>query len=160
MRGQGSIEYFTIFAAMLVLFAALTVSNMVNPTSEAARTSRQVAQARSAADTIANAINGVYANSGNAVTTEAVSMDRRWKLQIGGTNDDWDLNVGINTPDGWKYVKENLRYSFKDQNFGELENSVSISSGTYAVIVEWSDSKEGIDDSQVENERIYLYISP
>lgn len=149
MRGQGAIEYFIIVAAMLVLFASLTVSQMVDPTSAAARTSSQVAQARSAADTIANAINGVYANSEGAVMTEFISLSRTWDLK---TNSD-NLQIGIEIDGEMKWAKSSLKHGFDDS----ISN---ISSGSYTVIVKWASDEAEEINLDPENNKIHISINP
>lgn len=160
MRGQSAVEYMFILAAVLAIFAAVTVPQMVNPAQEASRDVSRVSQARAAVDAIANAINGVYANSEGAVMTEVVSLDSGWELQI--DNDPPKLKLGVSTSGGTEWVEDNLRYGFHNLGLGGLDNSLSnISSGSYAVIVEWtSEGAEGIDDSALDNDKIYIYINP
>lgn len=149
MRGQGSIEYFTIVAALLVVFAGVTITQLVNPTSEAAREGEQLAQARAASDKIANAINGVYGSSEGAVMTESIYLSRSWDLE---TNSD-NLQIGIEIDGEMRWAKSNLKYGFDDS----ISN---ISSGSYTVIVEWTgDEDEGITLVS-ENNKIYVYINP
>lgn len=159
MRGQGAIEYFVIFSALLVVFAGVTISQMIDPGREASRDTLRVSQARSAVDTIANAIDGAYANSQGAVITEVVSLDATWDLRI--DNVESKLIIGVSTSDGVKLVEDNLRYSFPNLGLGGLDNKLSsISPGSYAVIVEWTgDAKEGID-SALADDKIYIYINP
>lgn len=159
MRGQSAVEYMFILGALLAVFAAVTVPQMVNPAQEASKDASWVSQARAAVDLIANAINGVYANSEGAVMTEVVSLDGDWELQI--DNDPPKLRLGIATYGGTEWVEENLRYGFYNLGLGGLDNSLSISSGSYVVIVEWtSEEAEGIDDSALDNDKIYIFINP
>lgn len=160
MRGQSAVEYMFIFGAVLAVFAAVTVPQMVNPAKEASKDAFWVSQARAAVDVIANAINGVYANSERAVMTEVVSLDGNWELQI--DNDSPKLRLGIATYSGTEWVEENLRYGFGNLGLGGLDNSLSnIPSGSYVVIVEWtSEEAEGIDDSALDNDKIYIFINP
>ncbi len=159
MRGQSAVEYMFILGAVLAVFAAVTVPQMVNPAKEASKDASWVSQARAAVDVIANAINGVYANSEGAVMTEVVSLDGDWELQIG--NDPPKLRLGIATYSGTEWVEENLRYGFYNLGLGGLDSSLSISPGSYAVIVEWtSEEAEGIDDSALDNDKIHIYINP
>lgn len=156
VRGQGSIEYLIIVAAMLFLFATITVPVMIDPTSRAASDGERVAQARVASYRIASVIHCVYANGEGSMTTETIKLDGRWELQI----ENHLLRVGTKTSDGWRYVEENLGYTFDHQKFGNLENSITASAGTYIVTAEWTKDTEGIEDNHIENNRICIYLNP
>ncbi|KXB00104.1 hypothetical protein AKJ42_01665 [candidate division MSBL1 archaeon SCGC-AAA261C02] len=149
MCGQGAIEYFTIVAALIVVFAGVTITQMVNPFSESAREEEQLAQAQVASDTIANAINGVYANSEGAVITEFVNVSKSWSLDLNSDN----LRVGVEIDGEMEWKESSLEYGF--------DNSIpNISSGNYTVIVEWpSDGTENINLDSA-NDKIYIYINP
>lgn len=160
MRGQGAIEYLTIFTAVLIVFAAVTIPRMVDPGRKAARDSLKVSQARSAADAITNAIDGVYANSQGAVITEEVYLDTAWDLQI--NNNPPRLRIGVWTSEGMENAWDNLRYGFPNLGLGELKDELSnIPRGSYSVIVVWTSyAKEGIDDSALNDNKIKIYINP
>ena len=160
MRGQGALEYFIIFSALLLVFSSVTLPQMINPANAASLDVLRVAQGRDAAGTIANAIDGVYANSEGAVITGTVHIDSRWSLKI--ESDPSTLTIGVGTSEGVENVIDNPRYEFGNLGLGGLENIVSnLPSGNYTVITEWtSDSKEGIDNSSIENRKIYIYINP
>lgn len=147
MRGQGSLEYFIILAAVFVVIGGVTVHQMVDPGTEVANDAEKLAHARSTCDTIANAINGVYANSEGAWTTEFIHFPFFWKLE----NQSDNLRVGVETDEGWKWLESGLKY--------ELNVSRrSFSSGSYKVIVGWpATENEGI---QVHGDNIYIYINP
>jgi len=156
MRGQTAIEYLLIFSAVLMIFAAVTFAQMINPTSEAARDTLYLSQARSAADAISGAINTVYANGQGAVRSVSVSMDCGWGVQLDNVEN--KLRVVVQISQGTKNVEDNLRY--KINNSHSLSN---ISSGTYTVIVEWPENEkilESIDSRAIGDKKIYIYIRP
>jgi len=159
MRGQSAVEYMFILAAILGVFAAITVPQMVNPARDASGDASQVAQARAAVDAIVNAIDTVYANSQGAVMAEVISLDRPWRLQI--TSDPPKLRLGVSTSDGTEWVEDNLRYGFPNLGLGGLDSSLGVPPGSYTVVVEWtSEEIEGIDGGALENNRIHIYINP
>jgi len=149
-----------ILSAVLGIFAAITVPQMVNPAQKASKDTFLVSQAREAVNAIADAINGVYANSEGAVVTEVVSLDSGWKLRI--DNDPPKLGVGISTSSGTEWVEENLRYGFYNLGLGGLDNYIpNIPSGSYIVVVGWiSGGGEGIDGSALDDGKIYIRIDP
>jgi len=147
MRGQSAVEYLLIFSAVLVIFAAVTLGQMINPAQEAARNALYLSQARSAADAIAGAINSVYANGPGAVKSMSFSTDRIWGLQL--TDNYLKISLKLENLSSVN-VDDNIRYGFS----GALQN---IPSGTYTVIVEWSDSQE---DLVRDGAKIYIYIKP
>lgn len=150
MRGQGSVEYFTILTAILVVFAAVTITQMVDLSSGAARETEQLAQARGASDKIANAINGVYAqDSKSAVLTEFVYLSRPWSLKLNPEN----LRIGIEIDGELKWVGSSLKYGFNNQ-------ISDIPSGGYTVIVEWSNDETETVNLNSEDQKIYIYINP
>ena len=156
MRGQTAVEYLLIFSAVLMIFATVTFAQMINPASEAARDALYLSQARSAADAIAGAIDTVYANGQGAVKSVSISMDCSWRLQLDNAGN--KLRIVVQISQGSKNVEDNLRY--KIDNFHSLSN---ISSGTYTVIVEWSENRkilENIDGRAIGDKKIYIYIRP
>ena len=156
MRGQSAVEYLLVFSAVLVLFASVTMAQMITPAGEAARDALYLAQARTGVDAIAGAISTVYANAPGAVKSVSLQMDRSWTLQLDNIRN--KLRVIIETSGGEKRVEANLRY--------QIDNYHSISgipSGTYTVIVEWSENKsilEGIDTRALTDKKIFIYIRP
>jgi len=156
VRGQSAIEYLLVFSTMLVLFATVTLGQMINPGQEAARDALYLSQARSAVDAISGAIDTVYANGPGAVKSVSFQIDRSWSLQLDNVEN--KLRIQIQTSQGNENVEENLWYEI--DNYHSLLN---ISSGTYTVIVEWSEDSgilENIDSSALTNKKIYIYIRP
>jgi hypothetical protein len=83
-------------------------------------------------------------------------MDCGWGLQL--DNAENKLRIVVQISQGTKNVEDNLRYEI--DNFHSLSN---ISSGTYAVIVEWPENKkilENIDGRAIGDKKIYVYIRP
>lgn len=156
MRGQTAVEYLLIFSTVLVLFASVTMVQMINPATDAANDTLYLSQARSAADAIAGAIDTVYANGPGAVKSVSFQMDKSWNLQL--DNAENKLRIQILTSLGSENVEDNLRYEV--DNYHSLSN---IPSGTYTVIVEWSENKkklENIDNHDISGGKIFVYIRP
>jgi len=154
MRGQTAIEYLVVFSAVLMIFASVTIVQMINPSKEAARDTLYLSQARSAADAIAGAIDTVYANGRGAVKSVSFPMDGSWNLQL--DNIENKLRIIVGTSRGNENVEDNLRYEI-------LGNHLlpSIPSGVYTVIVEWPENKqkpENIDGRAITSGKIYIYI--
>lgn len=146
MRGQSAIEYLLIFASVLVVFAVITLGEMVNPTAEAGRDTLHLSQARSAADAIAGAINSVYANGKGATKSVGFSIDQSWSLQLTENK----LTISLEISSGTKNLESNLRYGYND-------NLQNLSTGTFTVITEWSDNQENMVR---DGFKIYIHIKP
>lgn len=156
MRGQSAVEYLLIFSAVLVIFAAVTFGQMINPAQEAARGTLYLSQARSATDAISGAVNSVYANGQGAVKSVSFQMDRSWALQLDNAKN--KLRIIIETSTGSENVEDNLWYEI--DNYHSLSG---IAAGTYTVIVEWPESnsiRENIDSSALVDKKIYIHIRP
>jgi hypothetical protein len=146
MRGQSAVEFLLIFSVVLVIFAAVTFGQLINPTQEAGRDALFLSQARSVTDLISGAINTVFANGLGAVKSVGFSIDRGWNLRL--TENKLTINIEVST--GMKAIESNLRYGFSD-------NLHNLPAGTYAVIVEWW---RGREDIVRDNYKIYIYINP
>ncbi len=146
MRGQSAVEYLLIFSTMLVIFAAVTFGQMINPAQEAGRDALYLSQARSAADAIAGAMDSVYANGQGATKSVGFSIDQSWSLQLTENK----LTISLELSSGTQNAESDLRYGFN----GDLQN---LSTGTYAVIVEWPGDQENIVRA---NYNIYIRIQP
>ncbi|MDI6643337.1 MAG: hypothetical protein QMD95_04755 [Candidatus Hodarchaeaceae archaeon] len=156
MRGQTAVEYLLVFSTALVLFASVTMAQMITPASDAARDSLYLSQARSAADAIAGAIDTVYANGRGAVKSVSFQMDTSWTLQLDNIGN--KLRIIVETSKGTENVEDNLRYEV--DNYHSLSG---ITTGTYTVIVEWPENgsiRENINSSALANKKIYIYIRP
>lgn len=149
MRGQSSIEYMAIVAAVFVVLATVTVPQMVKPGRDAAQDTEFLSQARAASDWIANAINGTYGSPEGPVITEFFQFQRSWSLKMSEDN----LRVGVGINEGTKWAESSLKYGF--------DNSITdISGGIYTIIVEQNpDEKEHVK-LNVENNKIYINIRP
>lgn len=157
MRGQTAVEYLLVFSAVLVLFASVTIAQMINPASDAARDTLYLSQARSAVDAIAGAIDTVYANGQGAVKSVSFQMDKSWDLQLDNAENKLRIIVE-NSTGGLVNVEDNLWYEI--DNYHALSG---ITTGTYTVIVEWSNDNsvlENINGSAITNKKIYIYIRP
>jgi len=160
MRGQSAVEYLLIFSTMLMLFASVTMFQMITPATNAANDTLYLSQARSAVDIIGGAINTVFSDGPGAVKSVSFHTDVRCILYFDNTeNNDNTLRISVTTSNGTENVEENLRY--------EIDNyhaPLSLSAGTYTVIVSWPENTasfhENINGSAVENRKIYIYIVP
>ncbi|MFQ5799674.1 MAG: hypothetical protein ACE5H0_13420 [Bacteroidota bacterium] len=146
MRGQSAVEYLLLFSAVLVIFAVVTLGQMINPMQEAGRDTLYLSQARSAADAIAGAVNSVYANGQGATKSVGLSIDQSWNLQLTENK----LMINLETSSGTENAKSNLRYGFND-------NLQNLSTGAYTVIAEWSGDQENIVR---DGYKIYIRIKP
>jgi uncharacterized protein (UPF0333 family) len=156
MRGQTAVEYLLVFSTVLILLAMVSMAQMINPTSVAARDALCLSQARSATDAIAGAIDAVYANGPGAVYSVSFQMDASWNLEL--DNAENKLRITVNTSEGTKGAEENLRYEI--DNHHSLAN---VSVGLYTVVVECSDNAsvlEGIDSSEIADGKLFIYIRP
>ncbi len=149
MKGQGSIEFMMIVAAMLVVSATFTHSQMLEPAGILSRETEDLARARIASDKIATGINRVFKNGEAARTTEFVKFSGIENLEI--TEDNVQISIFYDEERIW--TKSSIEYGF--------ENSLpSIFNDSYVVIFEWDTSKpEGIRLLQ-ENRKIYINIRP
>lgn len=146
MRGQAAVEYLLIFSAVLVIFATVTLGQMINPAQEAGRDTLYLSQARSAADAIAGAINSVYSNGKGAVKSVSFPMGCNWNLQLTENK----LTISLEISSGTQNVQSNLRYGFD----GSIQN---LSAGTYTAIVEWSSANNSLTQ---DNYKITINIKP
>lgn len=156
MRGQTAVEYLLIFSTVLVLFASVTIAQMINPATDAANDALYLSQARSAADAIAGAIDTVYSNGPGAVKSVSFQMDKSWSLELDNAEDKLRITVGISTGD--ENVEDNLRYDI--DNYHLLSGAPT---GTCTAIVEWPDNStvlENIDNSAIFDKKICIYIVP
>ncbi len=155
-RGQSAVEYLIIFSAALALFATVTFTQMINPSSDAANDSLYLSQARTAADSIAGAINVVYANGPGAVKSAAVQMDRSWDIQLDNSKNLVRVTVGTST--GGENLEDNLLY--KLVSFHSLQN---LPAGTYTLIVEWPENEsfmENLYEDALAGKKIHICIRP
>ena len=153
MRGQAAIEYLLIFSAVLVVFTAVTITQIITPASDAARDSLYLSQARTAVDAIAGAINAVYANGRGAVNSVGLQMDKSWTLQLDSATNKLRIMVEISA--GNENVEDNLRYKI------ENNRSLDIAAGAYTVIVEWPENenvREDLYGGALADKKIYIYI--
>jgi len=152
MRGQSAIEYVLILAAVMTVFASVTVFQMIDPASDASDDALRVARARSACDLIAGAINSVYANGEGAVKSVGVYLPTIENFGI--IEDPPELRIQVLTSERVENVVGDLEYGF--DNF-----LLNIPSGNYTVIVEWtSEEDEGINGENIADDKIYIYINP
>jgi len=155
-RGQSAVEYLIIFSAVLSLFVAVTFSQMINPSSDAARDSLYLSQARTAADSIAGAINTVYANGPGAVKSSTLQMDKSWTIQLDNIKN--VVRVNIETSTGGENLEDNLQYKVIGHH------SISkVPAGTYTLIVEWlenENTQENLCVVSLASKKIYIYIRP
>ena len=82
MKGQSSLEYLIIIAALLFLLGTFTVSHMFNPGQDTTQKVTSSSLASSACDSIANKINGVSTSGEGAVDSVRVNLIDDWALEI------------------------------------------------------------------------------
>ncbi len=154
-RGQSAVEYLIVFSAALALFATVTFTQMINPSSDAARDTMYLSQARTAADSIAGAINTVYANGRGAVKSISVQIDRDWTIQLDNAKN--VIRITVATGTGSENLEDNILYKL---NGGY--SLANLPGGTYTVIVEWPENNNACENlhGAPENRKIYLSIKP
>lgn len=145
MKGQASIEFVTVIAAVLVIFAGFTITQLVHPALNVSRDTQQVGQARVASDRIARAINGVYSGAEGGAITEMIEFPSSSKLVLGRDN----VEVRAVVDGGERWVSSDLKYGFEGA-------PLEIPGGNYTVIVQWENT-EGLE---LEENRIYIDINP
>ena len=152
MKGQSAIEYVIILGAAMMVLGSVTVYQLVNPSSDASEMGLRRARAESACNAIASAIDSVYANGPGAVKSVVVSLPPLKKLEI--LRNPPRLVIQFEIYGGVENTEANIKYGF--------DSSISdVPSGSYAVVVEWSEEGlEGIDSRGLENGKIYIYINP
>ncbi len=149
MKGQGSVEYMAIFAAMLVIFAMFTHAQMVEPAGNLARETEDLSAARNACDKIAASIDRVYKNAESAKTIEFAEFSGIENLEISEDN----VQISIIYDENVLWVSSSIKYGF--------DNSLTnISNGVYTVIVEWDNSKTEVITLDQENDEVYININP
>ncbi len=149
MKGQGSVEFMAIVAAMLVVSAAFTHSQMLGPAESLSRDTEGLSKARIACDKIAGSMDTVFKNGETSRASVFVEFSEVENLVI--TEDNIQMSILYDEEKIW--VESSIEYGF--------ENSLpSIFNDSYVVIFEWDTSKpEGIRLLQ-ENRKIYINIRP
>ena len=133
-RGQSVVEYLMIFSAALVLLTSVTLTQMILPSSEAAEKSLYLMQADAAADSIAGAINTVYANGQGSVRSLLVNVDCGWSLQLDNVKN--VVRMMIWTSGVMENLEKEVEYRILYQH-----SLPKIAPGVYTVIVEWRNDK-------------------
>ncbi len=154
-RGQSAVEYLIVFSAALAVFASVTFTQMINPSSDAARDTLYLSQARTAVDSIAGTINTVYGNGRGAVKSASVQIDRTWAIQLDNAKN--LVRVTVATGAGSENLEENLLYDITGAH--SLSN---LPAGVYTVIVEWPENANARENLRAvpDNKKIYIFIKP
>jgi hypothetical protein len=155
MRGQTSVEYLLVLSIMLTLIYSISVAGMRDPARRAADNTLSLSQASAAADSMAAAIDAVYANGPGAVMSVGFETNGSWTLQL--DNSGGVLRVRLSFASGPKDFDRALAYPI--DNFHELTGG----SGTYTAIVEWpteAGAVEELDGSELDNGKIFIRIKP
>ena len=159
MRGQSAVEYLLIFSTMLMLFASVTMFQMITPATNAANDTLYLSQARSAVDIIGGAINTVYSNGPGAVKSVSFQMDEACTIYFDNAeNKENTLRISVGTSNGTENVEGNLRYEIDNYH-----TPLSLSRGVYTVIVSWPENSsvlENINGDAVTSNKVYIYIVP
>lgn len=147
MKGQSSAEFLLLVSAFLVVLAAFTVPEMVNPAKSTSRNLQAASQARTACDEIANAINGVSASGEDSTDSLGVSLSDNWTLKMEANPP--ALKLGVQTGEGVAWSESELKYGYNQ----EVSN---IPAGSYVVIAERDENESII---KTEN-KVYVTINP
>lgn len=152
--GQTAVEYLIVFSAALVIIALATTTQMIDPAKKNSQDTLYLAQARTAADSIAEAINTVYTNGPGAVKSVSVDLDVAWWVYL--ENAENSVVISVPTSDSWENLRSTIYYPL--DNYHEL---TSISSGVYTVIVQWPavGTTENLDGTALENDKIYINLT-
>jgi uncharacterized protein (UPF0333 family) len=156
LRGQSSLEYLLIFSAAIATISSVTLTQIIIPTSNAAAESLQRSQALAAVDTIASAIDTVYANGRGAARSVSLTMDRSWTLQFDNAKD--RIRIVVGTSAGAENFEKDIHYEFN--RYCSLP---AIPSGTYTVIVDWPENMsqgENVRLDSIADKKIYIRIRP
>ena len=150
--GQTAVEYLTVFSAALVFIAVATTAQMIDPGKEHAQNSLYLSQARAAADSIAEAIDTVYANGPGAVKSIGIQMDTGWKLYLDNLEN--SVKVEVTLSDSSENLESSLYYPLDNYH------SAVVFSGFCTVIVEWSTASGASEGLQVdqENDRVLITL--
>ncbi len=149
MKGQGSVEFMAIVAAMLVVSAAFTHSQMLGPAESLARDTEGLSKARIACDKIAGSVDTVFKNGETSRASVFVEFSEVENLVI--TEDNIQMSILYDEEKIW--VESSIEYGF--------ENSINtIYNESYTAIVEWNTSENECIRIDQDDKKIFINIRP
>jgi len=154
LQGQTAVEYLIVFSAALALLTSVTLTQMIYPSNQAAHHSLHLMQAITAVDSIAGAIDTVYANGSGAVKNLSIQLDCYWSFQLDNIKN--VARIIIWTSTSIENLEDSLQYTILYQH-----SLPKISPGVYTVIVEWPENKNISENLRfsLNSKKIYIYLS-
>jgi uncharacterized protein (UPF0333 family) len=133
-RGQLSVEYLLLLVVIFVVFGAM-ITYLIGPSIDAANDISDVSAASNAINTIANAVNVVYANGPGSKRTFKVYIPQdNFVLNRSGTN----INGTVNLANGsQKIVAAKMDYSVNYYSW-------TFTKGWYNFVVQWKPNTNNI----------------
>ncbi|MGB9936932.1 MAG: class III signal peptide-containing protein [Methanobacterium sp.] len=126
-KGQISAEYLLLIVVMLTILS-YSITNLIGPSIDASNDISWTSDAKIAVETVANAVNIVYANGPGSKRTFDVYIPKdNMKLQSSGD----DIYIITNLTDGTsKNVSASTGYNLKS-------NSITLSKNWHTIQVQW-----------------------
>ena len=146
-RGQISVEYLLLLVVILVVFFYM-ISHFIGPTIDASNNVSAVSDTKAVVQSIADAMNIVYANGPGAKRTLSVNVPQNMNLIFDSTNDTVKTNVGnLNYTNGGasstsKNVSAPMNYNGNVIIPSGTTNQLPLTKGWYTVQIYW-DSTNG-----------------
>jgi len=132
-KGQLSAEYLLLFCAVMVVFLFM-ITNFIGPTVDASNNVTAVSNTKIVVESIADAINVVYANGPGAKRTLNVNVPNNMVLTFNTTTGMLSTNVNLSsaTVTNIKTVSAPLNYN------GNI--NVTLNKGFHTVQIYWNNS--------------------
>jgi len=135
-RGQISAEYLLLFCVILIVFLFM-INNFITPTIDASNDVSAVAGTKAVVNTIADAVNLVYANGPGSKRTVDVNVPQDMSLTFNTTSQLVGVTVGGLNYNGnsnnTKFVNATLNYN------GNINPSpLTLSKGSHTIQVYWN----------------------
>ena len=140
-RGQISAEYLLLFAAILVIFLFM-INNFIGPTIDASNNITAVSDTKIVVDSIADAVNVVYANGPGAKRTLNVNVPHDMDIMFNTTSHTMLTNVNLSsaTVTSIKSVSAPMGYT------GNINPSpLSLDKGWHNVTVYWNSTSNSME---------------
>ena len=153
MKGQVAVEYLVLFGAFLALFGAVIWPQAIRPSQETATKLSSLSRARMLADSLAEAINSVYARGPGSRQTFLFTLEEscrisleRWITENGTLKVVRVESGGENFMTPVRYLSENLAGA-----------SQYLPPGTFVARVLWENMEENL---WYENGTVFINIRP
>jgi hypothetical protein len=153
MRGQVAVEYLVIFGAFLTIFGAVIWPQAIVPSEQAATDISSFSRARWLADSVADAINSVYARGLGACQVFLFSLDRSCELIL----ENWKTENGVLRVVRVTEGRENFASPVRYLSSGLANSPVFLPPETFVVRVSWENKAEGL---WYENRTLFINIRP